>query len=49
MIYGGLCVPGYRGFQCPNEVAEAILGHTKGGVEVIYNLYKYDAECKKWL
>jgi hypothetical protein len=35
--------------QCPNEVAEAILGHTKGGVEGIYNLYMYDAECKQWL
>ncbi|CFB68109.1 tyrosine-type recombinase/integrase [Yersinia enterocolitica] len=35
--------------QCPNEVGEAILGHTKGGVEGVYNLYKYDAECKYWL
>ncbi|WCG84012.1 tyrosine-type recombinase/integrase [Pectobacterium sp. A5351] len=35
--------------QCPNEVAEAVLGHTRGGVEGIYNLCKYDAECKKWL
>jgi integrase len=35
--------------QCPNEVAEAVLGHTRGGVEGIYNLYKYDAECRKWL
>lgn len=25
--------------QCPNEVAEAVLGHTRGGVEGIYNLY----------
>ena len=32
-----------------NEVAEAVLGHTRGGVEGIYNLYKYDAECRKWL
>lgn len=40
---------GLSRLQCPNEVAEAILGHTKGGVEGIYNLYKYDAECKKWL
>lgn len=40
---------GLSRLQCPNEVAEAILGHTRGGVEGIYNLYKYDAECKKWL
>ncbi|QSW34636.1 tyrosine-type recombinase/integrase [Leclercia pneumoniae] len=40
---------GLSRLQCPNEVAEAILGHTKGGVEGIYNLYKYDAECKQWL
>ncbi|WNP35509.1 tyrosine-type recombinase/integrase [Enterobacter kobei] len=40
---------GLSRLQCPNEVAEAILGHTKGGVEGIYNLYKYDAECRKWL
>ncbi|URL26631.1 tyrosine-type recombinase/integrase [Enterobacter kobei] len=40
---------GLSRFQCPNEVAEAILGHTKGGMEGIYNLYKYDSECKRWL
>lgn len=40
---------GLSRLQCPNEVAEAVLGHTKGGVEGIYNLYKYDAECRKWL
>jgi len=40
---------GLSRLQCPNEVGEAILGHTKGGVEGVYNLYKYDAECKKWL
>ncbi|HHH1473743.1 TPA: tyrosine-type recombinase/integrase [Yersinia enterocolitica] len=40
---------GLSRLQCPNEVAEAILGHTRGGVEGIYNLYKYDAECKRWL
>ncbi|HEE1093290.1 TPA: tyrosine-type recombinase/integrase [Klebsiella pneumoniae] len=34
---------------CPGEVAEAIIGHTRGGVEGIYNLYTYDAESKKWL
>lgn len=40
---------GLSRLQCPNEVAEAVLGHTRGGVEGIYNLYKYDAECKRWL
>nr|WP_205246273.1 site-specific integrase [Enterobacter sp. Acro-832] len=40
---------GLSRLQCPNEVGEAILGHTKGGVEGVYNLYKYDAECRKWL
>lgn len=40
---------GLSRLQCPNEVAEAVLGHTRGGVEGIYNLYRYDAECRKWL
>ncbi|MEN0579146.1 tyrosine-type recombinase/integrase [Phytobacter palmae] len=40
---------GLSRLQCPNEVAEAVLGHTRGGVEGIYNLYTYDAECKTWL
>ena len=40
---------GLSRLQCPNEVAEAVLGHTRGGVEGISNLYKYDAECRKWL
>lgn len=35
--------------QYPNEVAEAVLGHTRGGVEGIYNLYKNDTKCRKWL
>ncbi|MBA0170052.1 tyrosine-type recombinase/integrase [Pectobacterium sp. FL60-S17] len=40
---------GLSRLQCPNEIAEAVLGHTRGGVEGIYNLYKYDSECKIWL
>lgn len=40
---------GLSRLQCPNEVAEAVLGHTRGGIEGVYNLYRYDAECKKWL
>ncbi|HBS7478051.1 tyrosine-type recombinase/integrase [Klebsiella pneumoniae] len=40
---------GLSRLQCSNEIAEAVLGHTRGGVEGIYNLYKYDSECRKWL
>ena len=40
---------GLSRLQCPNEVAEAVLGHKRCGVEGIYNLYKYYAECQKWL
>ncbi len=34
---------------CPEEVAEAILGHVKPGVVGVYNLYRYDAERVEWL
>lgn len=34
---------------CPDEVAEAILGHMAPGVKGIYNLNKYDAERRAWL
>ena len=34
---------------CPNEVAEAILGHSRSGIEGTYDLYKYEAECSEWL
>lgn len=40
---------GLSRLQCPNEVVEAVLGHTRGVVEGIYNLYQYDVECRKWL
>lgn len=40
---------GLSRLQCPNKIAEAVLGQTRGGVEGIYNLYKYNVECKKWL
>jgi hypothetical protein len=40
---------GLSRLPCLNEIAEAVLGHTHGGVEGIYHMYKYDAECKKWL
>lgn len=34
---------------CPNEVAEAILGHSRKGIEGTYDLHKYERECKEWL
>lgn len=35
--------------QCPNEVAEAILGHARSGIEGTYDLHRYEPECKIWL
>jgi len=34
---------------CPFEVAEAVLGHTRGGIEGVYDLHTYESEAKKWL
>ncbi|MDP8162426.1 tyrosine-type recombinase/integrase [Pasteurella skyensis] len=34
---------------CPSDIGEAILGHSKKGIEGTYNLHTYDKECKKWL
>lgn len=34
---------------CRNEVTEAILGHSKKGIEGIYDLHSYEAECRVWL
>lgn len=34
---------------CPNEVAEAILGHSRMGIEGTYDLYKFEPECREWL
>jgi integrase len=34
---------------CPQPVAEAILGHTKGGIIGIYDLHKYFDEGGEWL
>ncbi len=31
---------------CPSEVAEAILGHSRSGIEGTYDLHSYDAECR---
>ncbi|ALX97329.1 integrase [Serratia fonticola] len=34
---------------CPSEVAEAVLGHSRKGIEGTYDLYSYEPECKVWL
>ena len=36
-------------FGCPSEVAEAILGHTSGGIVGTYDVYRYERECADWL
>jgi integrase len=40
---------GLSRLQCPSEVAEAVLGHSKKGIEGTYDLHSYDNECRKWL
>jgi integrase len=34
---------------CPNDVAEAVLGHMQGGIVGVYNKHTYDAERLDWL
>jgi len=34
---------------CRSEVAEAILGHSRSGIEGTYDLHSYESECRKWL
>ena len=34
---------------CPNEVAEAILGHSRSGIEGTYDLHRYEEEAGHWL
>lgn len=34
---------------CPSEVAEAVLGHSRKGMEGTYDLHKYEKECNDWL
>jgi len=43
------CRTGLSRLGCPGEIAEAVIGHTKGGIEGIYNLYQYEKECREWL
>lgn len=40
---------GLSRLQCPSEVAEAVLGHSRKGIEGTYDLHSYDNECRKWL
>ncbi len=40
---------GLSRLRCPNEVAEAALGHARKGIEGTYDLHKYESECKVWL
>lgn len=40
---------GLARLQCPPVVAEAVLGHTRKGVEGIYDLHRYEGECREWL
>jgi len=34
---------------CPSEVGEAVLGHSKKGIEGTYDLHQYESECRHWL
>lgn len=34
---------------CRSEVAEAVLGHSRKGIEGTYDLHGYELECKEWL
>lgn len=34
---------------CPAEVAEAVLGHSKKGIQGTYDLHSYEKEYAEWL
>ncbi|HHQ6568493.1 TPA: tyrosine-type recombinase/integrase [Serratia fonticola] len=40
---------GLARLKCPSEVAEAVLGHSRKGIEGTYDLHRYEDECKIWL
>ncbi len=40
---------GLSRLRCPNAVAEAILGHSRKGIEGTYDLHQYEEECRHWL
>lgn len=43
-----VCI-GLLRLRCPNEIAQAILGHSRKRIEGTYDLYSYDDECREWL
>lgn len=40
---------GLARLRCPSEIAEAILGHSRKGIEGTYDLHGYESECREWL
>lgn len=40
---------GLSRLRCPSNIAEAVLGHSKKGVEGTYDLHQYEDECREWL
>ena len=40
---------GLSRLKCRSEVAEAILGHSRKGIEGTYDLQGYEEECREWL
>ncbi len=40
---------GLSRLRCPDNIAEAILGHSKKGIKGTYDLHQYEDEAKEWL
>jgi len=40
---------GLSRLRCPSEIAEAVLGHARSGIEGTYDLHRYELECREWL
>lgn len=36
-------------FDCPTDVAKAVIDQSKKGIEGTYNLHNYEKECAIWL
>jgi len=34
---------------CPDVVGESILGHSRSGIQGVYDLHRYENDCKEWL
>ena len=43
------CRTGLSKLGCPSEVGEAVLGHSKRGIEGVYDLNRHESQCKEWL